>query len=211
MEQFANKIPVPLEHVHGMTHYFNALNKPNADYASLVLASDELLGCYYEVPDKAVLQIRDASLELPDVDLYESDRRQAIEQFALLPLRELGSFVDDTYELSSASEWYGRTIESLLYGAKEHDAGCMVVTRKALPQTCNRSIQCPRKVITSILTEPSCEPDFEGIGYIMDFEREMALVDVKLAVAKKFELEASMQVFARSERYHKLASHALNQ
>lgn len=211
MEQFANRIPVPLEHVHGMTHYFNALNKPNADYASLVLASDELVKCYYEVPDKTVLRVRDTRLALPDIDLYESDRRQAKEQFALLPLREFGSFVDDTYELSSAKEWYSRTIESLLYSTKGHDAGCMVVTRKALPQTCNKSIQCPRKVITSILTEPSYEPDFEAIGYIMDFEREMALVDVKLAVAKKFELEASMQVFARSERYHKLAAHALNQ
>ncbi|MFZ2836455.1 hypothetical protein D3C85_164790 [compost metagenome] len=211
MEQSAEKIPIPLEHVHGMTEYFNALRRSSDDYASLILASDDLFKCYYEVSDATVLRARATRDEIPDFDFYEADKQQALEQFFLLPLRQFGSFVDETYPFTTAKEWYDRTVQSVLHDTSDHTDNCMVISYRELPSKCSKSIQCPRKVVSQLLTEPASQPCFDELGYAIDFENQTRLVDMKLATAKKHNLESSMTTLVYSERFHKLAALALEQ
>lgn len=211
MEQSAEKIPIPLEHVHGMTVYFNALRRSGGDYASLILASDDLFKCYYEVSDETVLRARANRSEVPDFDFYDADSQQALEQFFLLPLRQFGQFVDETYPASTANDWYDRTVDTILGDTNAHSDSCMVVSHRELPLRCSKSIQCPRKVVTQLLIEPASQPRFDELGYVIDFDNQTQLVDMKLAIAKKHNLESSMGALGYSERFHKLAAAALQQ
>lgn len=209
MENAPDHILIPIEHIHAMDHYFTAIHRPDRSYTDMIIATDDLTKQYYDLPDQAVVRMRDIGGFIPDSDFYEADPAQAMEQFLLFPLRQLGTFVDDTYALRAAETWYDRTVETVLDFAAAHSAACMNVSHRALPLACSKSIQCPRKVVDDMLLEPALHPQFDQLGYELDSDHQLELVNMKLRIAKKYDLEAPQVVMSCFEQYRKLAVAAL--
>ena len=144
-----------------------------------------------------------STMQLPVYDLYQTDKRQAIEQFKLLPLKEFGPTVDEIFPVDDARAWYELTVGQLVSGDEFHGLSCHTMVRRDTPLSCRHSVECPRKILKYTLVGPSLDEDFSELGYIINPERHDQLVEMKLNVAAGMGVEDPLVASAALAQYRR--------
>lgn len=131
-----------------------------------------------------------ASDILPNMQHYSDSPNEALEHFALAPLRFLGSYIDTRRQPDEAKEWYEVAVNMALNLAAVHSTKrCLsAIELRSGNDACEESDLCPFKEVRRLLVQPAIDYRFDDAWYALDPARLMTSIQMKLALANKHEL-----------------------
>lgn len=123
------------------------------------------------------------------IDIVESgsyDRRVRTEQYLLLPLRYMASYIEVSRGADETYEWYKESAQYVeKYTENMHSINCLRLDNKSGQSGCIESTECPIRFVQDALTRDVIEPDFESFSYFLDQKKGRNVTLNKLLLAKQ--------------------------
>jgi hypothetical protein len=163
--------------------YYNDIHEEDTPAVNTFISLENLLKAYGMIDDTTATDALANKVFMISKSI--TDPRTIREQYILLPLDIMSSYIDMTLDTAAQKEWYMDTIGyAVSWLADDHDDTCIEGTESVSP-ACITSKECPMVFMNQLLVSGVIDYDFDKAEYAIDPIAAYDSASMKLKVAKK--------------------------